>query len=404
MTGQLAQRTRPADGHAGTLPPAGRLDFGDERFLTDPWRLYDWHAANEPVHWSPGIQAYFVFGTRLVRKALVSADFSAYHPFRTTRRAFGPSMLDSDGDLHQRWRGGVSPPFRPRMIAGYVPGLIEPVIEEVLGSLLKEQRDDLATRLARAVPMRVMCRLMGLPSQDAERLHEMLRPLVAYVDLAPVPLATVVEHRRKLQDYFDDVLASGIAEPGALLYLLRSGDEYGDGDVLNHSLLLLAAGTETTAAAIGNLLARVGASGLFAKLRDDPSMIPAVVAETLRHEPPLHFTLRFAARDLALEGVPVPAGSPVQLCLASCARDPDVYPDPHRWDPTREQKASMVFGAGQHSCLGMGLARAELETLLRVLTRKLSSLAAPGQAVPPPARGRTFRTVEGLRLTFTEAS
>jgi cytochrome P450 len=107
-------------------------------------------------------------------------------------------------------------------------------------------------------------------------------------------------------------------------------------------------------------------------------------------------TLRFAATDVELGGVPIPRAAAVQVCLASANRDPDLYPDPDRFDHTRPNRPSLAFGAGRHVCLGMGLAQAELTIVLEALVERVAELRPVGPI--PAVRGRGFRSAAGLRL------
>jgi cytochrome P450 len=383
-----------------TAPAAGgrpteRLDFEDPEFVSDPWPLYDWHRRNAPVVWAESLKAYFVFGYEHVREALTSPDFTAFHPFRRSRPAFGASALDTEGAEHTRLRNALAGPFRPRAVNGYATQVVATVVEQLLDELLPLGGGELAGALAWQLPTQVICRIMGLPAADAELVYRLMRPLILYVDHAPMRLSEVVAHRDQLRDY---LRANGRSQDSSLMALLADEGGLDELEILNNSILLLAAATETTGASVVNLLARIGSEpGLFAALKRDPSSVPSAVAETLRHEPPLHVTLRYAARDLCIEGVEIPEGAPVQVCLASANRDPAAFEDPERWDPTRTRRAPLTFGVGRHHCLGSGLAQVELESLVRALTRRLDLLrvAAPLPALPV---GRTFRSVPGLVL------
>jgi cytochrome P450 len=387
-------------------PGGGRLAFSDPRFQTDPWPMYAWYREHSPVHWSAESGAFFVFGAANVRKVLVSGDFQAFHPFRVSRRAFGPSMLDEDGERHRRWRAGATEPFRPRTVAGYGGTIVGPIVHAAMERMLRCARPDAVPTFAREVPMRVVCALMGLPEGDAEQLRTLMDPLVDYVDFAPVELTTVVEHREQLRAYFRDALADGRGDARGILHVLHSSEAYTEQDVVNNSLLLLAAGTATATAAILNLFARLAQDpALLDAVRADPGLGPAAVAETLRHEPPLHWTLRFAVRDVELDSVAIPQGAPMQVCVGSAGRDPALYQDPDRWDLRREQKAQLLFGAGEHSCLGMGLARLELETVLATAAQRIERVAlADAEDGPARVQGRSFRAVDGSRLRVEPAA
>lgn len=385
---------------ADTTPRApGSPDFNDPAFQSDPWPSYDWHREHQPVCYSEAQQAYFVFGHEHVRRLLVSPDFTVHHPFRMSRRAFGPTMLDEDGAGHALLRSAAAGPFRPRNVAALGVDVVRPLVEGLLDELLPAQPPDLVDVLARRLPLQVVCAALGLPRDDEQHLSAAIRPLVEYVDYGPVSLAEVVRSREELRGYFQRVLDRTPGSEG-LLRDMVANDGISGRDVVNTAILVLAAGTETTTAAITNLLARLAVEpAVFARLRADRSLIPAVVAETLRHEPPLHMTLRFAARDVVLAGVPVPQGSAVQVVLASANRDPALFDRPERWDPSRHRGKPMTFGSGRHVCLGMNLATTELEIFMDALLDRVESITPDGEA-SWPVTGRTFRMAENPRCVF----
>jgi cytochrome P450 len=102
-------------------------------------------------------------------------------------------------------------------------------------------------------------------------------------------------------------------------------------------------------------------------VRRDPSLVPAVVEETLRFEPPALSCSRTAGVDLSLAGVAIPAGSQLLLGLGAANRDADRYAEPDRFDPDRDHTGLLSFGGGRHFCLGAALARLEARIALERL-------------------------------------
>jgi SAM-dependent methyltransferase len=144
---------------------------------------------------------------------------------------------------------------------------------------------------------------------------------------------------------------------------------------------LLFAGHETTVVAVG-----MGALTLLANpyqwsaLRDDPGLIPAAVEEMLRAPGKGGGGIpRYARADLAISGVQVRAGELVLLDNGAANHDARTFPDPDRFDITRQAGAHLTFGHGLRYCIGAPLARMELRT--RLLP---APLAVAGHA---PGRG-----------------
>jgi cytochrome P450 len=374
----------------------GVLDFADETFRTDPWPLYAHHVAHDPVAWSPNLNCYFVFGYSNVRAVLTSPKFTTANPFRRTRTAIGISVLDTDGDLHKQMRGAFLPAFRPAAVSHYATTLVGPAVRRLLDEVLDSAKPNWLPEFAVRLPISVAAALLGLPAGDEQFLRLTMRPLVTFIDHGTVNYGTVVAHRDELKAYLHETMRRS-ADVESLIGLLGAGG-LSEAEVVENALLALVAATETTTSAITNVAARIfGQPGLFELLRGAPSLISAAVEETLRHEPPLHMTLRFATTEVSLGEHRLPAGSPVQVSLASANRDPSVYPEPDMWVLRRRFRAPLTFGAGPHHCLGSHLARVEIETLIHELTRRFESLEILSPAEPRP-RGRTFRSVPDLVL------
>ncbi len=218
-----------------------------------------------------------------------------------------------------------------------------------------------------------------------------------FIDHGATGFAEVVAHRDELRADLR-AAAAGPLPAGSALHSLADGKALADDEVIDHALLLLVAATETTSSALTNVFPRIGLEPLLLDaIRDDPSVAGLIVRETLRHEPPLHFTLRYVEKPTLLAGVELPQGAAIQACIASANRDRRVHDDPHRWDMDRGTEPTLTFGAGRHHCLGMGLGRIELETTLLALARRFEGLELVAPA-DPSAQGRMFRRVRGVVL------
>jgi cytochrome P450 len=136
------------------------------------------------------------------------------------------------------------------------------------------------------------------------------------------------------------------------------------------TLLLLVAATATTSCGIGNLIQHMQLHADASRTLTGPDKVKAFVLESLRIEPPAHRTARFCARDLEIRGVQLARRTPVELSMGSASRDPERFPDPDRFDPSRRGAVPPVFGYGVHACLGRSLALLELESVCEVLSAR----------------------------------
>jgi len=164
--------------------------------------------------------------------------------------------------------------------------------------------------------------------------------------------------------------------------LVRAADEdqaLSPEEVLSFAALLLVAGNETTTNLISNaVLALIEHPEEFARVRADRSLIPNLVEEALRYDAPVQFLFRNTTAEVEVAGTMIPQGSIVLPIFASGNRDERKYPDPDRFDVTRNAQGHLAFGLGIHFCLGAPLARLEAKVALEELLSVLPDLEPAG--------------------------
>lgn len=300
------------------------------------------------------------------------------------------SLLELDAPDHTRLRRLAQPTFAPRRLAQYRVSA-----EKVTSRLLDAagERFDLVRELAAPLPITVITELLAIPDVDAPRFARWGRALGSALDGVQS-----VRHARALRAatadvraLFVDLVARRRADPGediisGLVGELDEGTLTLD-ELVAMAQLLLVAGFETTTNLVGNAVRALQATpGQWEALVDDPSRAPAAVEETLRFDPPVQLTARFAHADTEIAGVPMRRDSGVLVLLASAGRDPAVHHDPDRFDLHREQStAHLAFSGGVHYCLGAGLARLEGEVALRMLAERRPRLRPAGTIEPRSA-------------------
>jgi cytochrome P450 len=146
------------------------------------------------------------------------------------------------------------------------------------------------------------------------------------------------------------------------------GQRLTDIEMRTQLAFLLMSGNETTRHLIANMLETVCVdAALFARLRAERDLVPTVVEESLRHDPPIHVLMRDCLTDITIDGVIIPAGVKVGFGLASANRDRRIYDQPDEFRLDRPSaKDHLAFGGGPHVCPGASLARLEGRVALDV--------------------------------------
>jgi cytochrome P450 len=338
----------------------------------------------------------------------------------------GAGALASSGRLAPEGQEEGSPPFifldppdhdrlRRAVMRQFTPARVEGLREEVgrlVSELLVAQKDrgliDIVDDFAYPLPVTVICELLGVPREDAPRLHDWATALVRSLDPAQgMPEEEVRQAGQaavQMGEYLSQLIEYRRAEPAHdLLSGLVAGDDPAgrmDGrELISTMILLLVAGHETTVNLITNgMLALLRNPDVLERLRREPELDITLVEEMLRYDPPVQFRTRTTLADVEVGGVTIPKGASVVLLLASGSRDPARFSEADRFVPDREDNQHLGFGGGIHYCVGAPLARIEAQVALGALARRL---VAPRLTTDPPSY-RENAALRGPEHLFVE--
>jgi cytochrome P450 len=308
---------------------------------------------------------------------------------------------------HPRVRGLVSRAFTPGRVRDLRPW-IEAEADRLLDAieLTSDHTPDIRARFAHLLPSFVISELLGVPLADRDELThwtEAVTPLLG-VQVPPEARAAALEASEKFAAYASELLDDRRRQPGDDLLTgfvrAQEGDErLSREELLSLVVTLYSAGHRTTRDLFTNgLFTLLQHPDQYAAIVDDPSLAPSAVNELLRFQTPTLYVARVAGEGAAIDGVSVPALSPVLLFLAAANRDPAHFTDPDRFDITRDEGAPLSFAFGAHHCLGASLARMEAEVMLLAVTRRWPRLRL---ADPPPSwwSSGPFRGLDHLHVT-----
>ncbi|MEU5541321.1 cytochrome P450 [Streptomyces sioyaensis] len=327
--------------------------------------------------------------------------------------ALPPSFIGLDDPEHHRLRGLAMRSFGPPHTPDRIDGMHEEItriVQDLIAGFQGKERLDVVDDFAYPLPVTVICRLLGVPTEDEPRFRLWSDAIVAGLD--PTPGEDPVERQRAATEarkamglYLgelaerrrghpsDDMLSAFVndAGPGGQLTPLET---------MTTAVLLLIAGHETTVNLITNgMLTLLRHPDALESLRSEPALMPGAVEELLRFEPPVQMLpQRTPLADVEVAGITVPRGSPLILMLASGNRDPRRFSDPDRFDPAREDNQHLGFGSGVHSCFGAPLARLETQIALHELLQHLDT----PRLVEDPPEYRRSPVLRGPRHLFIE--
>jgi len=314
----------------------------------------------------------------------------------------GTVMLAMDGSEHTRYRNLVSHAFRASALARWERELIRPEIHALLDAIAERGRADLVRDVTSRYPVKVIAGIVGVPLEDHDRFQTWAEEIAqgpgdpergrAASKAMRDYLAPFVEARRRnpANDLISDIVTAEI--DGA-----RLDDEH----VYGFLRLLMPAGAETTYRLMGTcLLALLTHPGAMDRVRADPSLLPAAIEETLRWDTSINMVNRVATRDAEVAGAACPAGTSMLMMLGAANRDDARYERPDEWDLDRPQKSHLAFGWGRHLCLGMHLARLELEIGIGAVLERLPGLRLDPSEPAPAVVGTAFRGPERLPVLY----
>ncbi len=381
----------------------------------------------EPVSWLPALNGWLVTRRDLALRVMRDAGtFTVDDPRFSTAKVVGPSMLSLDGAEHSRHRAPFAPGFSRPAVAARLGAFAEAEAAALIARIRPDGAADLRCGLAAPLAVAVVGRGLGLADTAPSTLLSWYSGIVTAVSaLTGQPAGEVSRERlaaevtagaaafKSLSDSLRTTLASG--RPSLLAQAVRStGTRTGPAqrspvggltqdEVISNAAVLMFGGIETTEGMIANTLLHLLTSpGQLMLVRQDPSLVPQAVEESLRLEPAAALIDRYATTDVRLGGADVRKGDLVSVSLAGAGRDPAVFADPDVFDVRRPNaRLHLAFAHGPHFCLGAHLARLEAVAAVR------AALSLPGLRLDPSSsampRGLVFRKPAELRVRWDVA-
>lgn len=317
----------------------------------------------------------------------------------------GPTILAMEGKPHWEHRNLVSAAFKTRSLSRWEPEIVRPVVNGLIDEFVDAGEADLVRDFTFEFPTRVISKLLGLPEEDLPWFRKRAVELISYT----VKYKRAFEASAALKEYFLEQIDKRRSAPtediiGDLVSAEIDGERLTDEAIFSFLRLLLPAGLETTYRSSGNLLyLLLSHREQFDAVAADHELIGAAIEEGLRYETPLTTVQRYATEDAEVDGVEIPAGSVIDVCIGSANRDAKRWERSEEFDIFRKRVPHLSFAAGEHTCMGLHLARMETRVALECLLSRLSNIELITDS-DPHIHGQPFRSPTSIPVTFTPAA
>jgi len=399
--------SEPAD----SLPKGMQLTPFDPHFRDHPYDVLKSLRERAPVLHDDQFNRWYLTRFDDVRQVLRDKDLSA-DPRKANPASFvariaamggtlnssaPSSMLFMDDPDHRRLRGLVNKAFTLKAVEALRPR-VRDIATELLAPIDGAEFDLMAS-FASVLPVIVIAEMLGIDPADRNSFRRWSEVSVAAFFnpfRTPEQGQAAAQAQLELDDYFRRMIELRRAEPRAdlisdMVHAEEAGDRMTDDEIVTQCNLLLIAGNVTTTDLIGNgVKALLDHPQELNKLRARPELINNAIEEILRYDSPVTNSGRNVQRELSMRGCPMQLGDSITVSLAAANHDPEVNPDPERFDIERADIQHQSFGGGKHTCLGAPLARVEAQEAIVALLQRFPNLR-------PAPRGLKYRAIPSFR-------
>jgi len=324
-------------------------------------------------------------------------------------RTVGKTILSMVGKPHRQLRKAAQPVFkRPKVLDWWNKRWIEETVDVLLDRLLDADAVDLNTELCARLPMTTVTRAIGLEGEDVlEFRYQLDRATFGAAKLPP-------EESAASREWVDTTLRELIAEnrrnPGdnltaALLQAEIEDEDTGEkrklteDELFGYQKLAIFAGGGTTWRQLAITIdALMNHRHFWEDCLKDRSLLDQAVEESLRCRATDPVFPRLCMETTEVEGIVVPEGVRVQMCLGAANHDPAVFKNPEAYDIYRDKTHQMGFGFGPHRCLGMDVARQEMIVAINGLLDRFPNMIIDPDKPKPEYRGLDHRGMTAVTV------
>ncbi len=365
----------------------------DSAVQQNPYEYYTKMRRDEPVKWVQSLQAFAVAGyddcDALLKNSKVysSAQFwpellGEFDPVPEV-----PPMISMDPPNHMHLRKIANKAFTPtkvNLLQQRATDIASDLIDDIIAKYGKEGECDWVWDFTALFPVTVISDVLGVPTDRRAEFKVWVDDLLSAANRASYGedrLAEIRKHSDELRAFFEKIYDERSQNLGTdIISTLIQADVNGErmtrNEVLSMSVLMLIGGVETTTNLLGTTLVELSRHPeVYRRVRNDHSLIPALLEEVLRFNPPVQMIFRHTTEDTELGGVAIPKGATIMPLLASANRDESKFANSEVFDIDRKIEVPLMsFGQGPHFCMGNYLSRMEARKALEVVFTRLEEL------------------------------
>ncbi|CRK84793.1 cytochrome P450 [Neobacillus massiliamazoniensis] len=354
------------------------LHTKEEKYNPFPW--YKNMREKHPVYYDSKQGVWNVFLYEDAKRVISDKDaFSS----KKSKELPLQNITNIDPPDHTRLRSLVSKAFTPKIVANWEPR-IQDFTKGLLDQISKKNTIDIVEDLAYPLPVMVIAELLGIPTSDRNQFKEWSNSLVAGPSSTEDIQETINQKNKatsELKEYFSHIIQEKRKKSleDIISVLIQAEENEGKlsaEELLSFCIVLLVAGNETTTNLISNAVySFVENKTVWETLKQDPTLIPNAVEETLRYRSPVQVLPRRVKMDTEISGYKLTSGQLVFAWIGSANRDENKFSNPEYFDLKRNPNDHLTFGKGIHFCLGAPLARLEAKIALSELIKRYSTIS-----------------------------
>jgi cytochrome P450 len=307
-------------------------------------------------------------------------------------RFMSEMMIARHGPDHRKLRASVQLAFTPRNINRY-RGLMRRVISDLLDEWAPKGEFDFAD-FASYFPITVFCGLLGVPAQIVPRIRHALETQASSTSFNRDLLPAMLEGFDLLWEFVDTAVkeherrAVGGDDLLDIMIGAKKAGKITETELRQNLIMLASAGYDTSKNMLG-LIMYIMMRHLddWARCAEDISFCGKVVQECLRHSS-IASVYRAVTTEFDYDDVRFPKDTLLFFLMGLAGRDPSVFPEPMEFRPDRANaREHVAFGRGAHFCIGLHLARAQLEEGVHLIAQRLHRPRVAGELTWRPYLG-----------------